>query len=142
MKPKLLLIAILALLWWFLRRPRPEATEMAGQAEIRLPEATAGKPFTQRAAAPSRYQDYPAPPPDDLTRIYGIGPKIASVLNAAGITTFAQLYETGAERVGELLDAAGIPLAQPETWMEQARLAASGDFELLDKHQDEMKAQQ
>ena len=140
-KTRLLIIAGLALLWWWLRQPSPEEHEEAGQAEIKLPEATPKKRFAQRAAAPQpRYKATFTPPPDDLTRIYGIGPKISSALNAAGITTYAQLYETGAGQVGELLDAAGIRLAQPETWMEQARLAAGGDFEMLKKYQDELKA--
>ena len=140
-KTRLLLIAGLALLWWWLRQPGQEKPEGAAQPEKKLPKAAYRKPALQRAAAsPAGFQPYQAPAPDDLTLIYGIGPKIASVLNASGITTYAQLYETGAAQVREILGAADIRLAQPETWMEQARLAAGGDFELLKDYQSQSKA--
>lgn len=65
---------------------------------------------------------------DDLTRIEGIGPKVAEVLHNAGIHSFAQLAATPAERLGELLHEAGgtLHMAKPDTWPEQAQLAASG----------------
>ncbi|MBC8496999.1 MAG: hypothetical protein H8D37_04990 [Chloroflexi bacterium] len=38
-----------------------------------------------------------------------------------------------------LLDDAGIRLGNPATWPEQARLAASGDWDALEKLQDELQ---
>jgi predicted flap endonuclease-1-like 5' DNA nuclease len=82
----------------------------------------------------------PASPPesrtDDLTLIEGIGPKISRVLRKAGIRTFKELGESSSLRLTQILSEAGIPLglANPETWPEQARLAAEGrweDFEAL-----------
>jgi large subunit ribosomal protein L21 len=140
-KTRLLLIAGLALLWWWLRQTGQDEPEGATQTENKLPKAVYRKPAVQRATTPStRLQQHRTPAPDDLTLIKGIGPKIASVLNAAGITTYSELYETGAAQVGEILDAADIRPAQPETWMEQARLAAGGDFELLKEYQSQSKA--
>jgi predicted flap endonuclease-1-like 5' DNA nuclease len=68
--------------------------------------------------------------PDDLTRIEGIGPKMAQVLGEAGITTFVQLAATTPARLREILDAAGnrYRMIDPGSWPEQAALAATGDW--------------
>jgi predicted flap endonuclease-1-like 5' DNA nuclease len=58
---------------------------------------------------------------DDLTVIKGIGVKSASVLNAAGITTFAQLAVTPTDYLREILRAANLRLVDPETWPDQAQ---------------------
>ena len=77
--------------------------------------------------------------PDDLKRIEGIGPKIASVLQAAGIATFASLADTDVSRLQEILDKEPrLRLADPSTWPQQARLAADGDWTALEKLQDEL----
>jgi predicted flap endonuclease-1-like 5' DNA nuclease len=80
-----------------------------------------------------------APDPDDLKRIEGIGPKISSILNEGGITTFAVLAATDTQRLQELLDEAGIRLAVPDSWPEQASLAAAGKWEELGALQDSLK---
>jgi len=76
--------------------------------------------------------------PNDLTIIEGIGPKIASVLQENGITTLEQLSNTSADKVSEILKAAGLNLADPGTWSQQAKLAAEGKVEELHKLQDEL----
>ncbi|GAP09414.1 protein containing helix-hairpin-helix domain [Bellilinea caldifistulae] len=68
---------------------------------------------------------------DDLTLIEGIGPKVAAVLHAAGITRFEQLAALPPAELKRLLIAAGNRLSDPATWPEQAALAASGDWEGL-----------
>jgi predicted flap endonuclease-1-like 5' DNA nuclease len=86
----------------------------------------------------------PVPPvvPDDLKLIEGIGPKIAQVLNAAGIETFAQLAETDPQTLRRLLHETDPRLARlgdPNTWPAQAKLAAAGDHEGLKALQDSLK---
>ena len=76
---------------------------------------------------------------DDLEVIEGIGPKIAGVLQAAGISTFAQLAATDVARLIEILQAAGLRLAGAESWPEQAKLAAEGDWDALKELQDRLK---
>jgi len=71
---------------------------------------------------------------DDLARIEGIGPKAAQALRAAGIVTFAQLAKTGLEDVQAILNEAGLHM-NPETWAEQAELAAAGDWQAFEKLQ-------
>ena len=72
---------------------------------------------------------------DDLELIEGIGPKIAELLKAAGIDTFDALAKAPVEKVQEVLEAGGnkFNLAKPETWAEQAALAAAGDWAAFDK---------
>jgi len=79
--------------------------------------------------------------PDDLRKIEGIGAKIAQVLNAAGIYTFAQLADTEVAELRIILKEAGprFQLADPSTWPEQAALAARGAWEELNKLQDTLK---
>ncbi|MCS6938413.1 MAG: DUF4332 domain-containing protein [Roseiflexaceae bacterium] len=77
---------------------------------------------------------------DDLERIEGIGPKIARALNAAGITTFAQLAALEPARISEILRESKIRLAFTETWPEQARLAAEGKWDELKALQAQLTA--
>lgn len=79
---------------------------------------------------------------DDLEIIEGIGPKIASILNEAGIRKFSQLASLDAEKVSEILmakDARIGRIANPGTWAEQSRLAAEGKLEALKTLQDNLK---
>ncbi|RUA17991.1 MAG: hypothetical protein DSY55_01105 [Clostridia bacterium] len=79
--------------------------------------------------------------PDDLRKIEGIGPKISQLLNTAGIYTFSQLAKTDVATLREIIENAGarFRLADPETWPEQALLAAKGDWEALEILQDSLK---
>lgn len=91
----------------------------------------------EEAQKPGRAQ--PPAAADDLQRIEGIGPKIAQVLADAGITTFAKLAKTSAQELHRLLKDAGLAMADPETWPQQAQLARDGRWEELDKLQEELK---
>ena len=77
---------------------------------------------------------------DDLTKIEGIGPKVAELLNNSGITTYKKLAETQADAIKEVLTAAGGIMANmnPSTWPDQAQLAASGEWDKLKQWQDEL----
>jgi len=82
----------------------------------------------------------PSPSPDDLKKIEGIGPKISQILNENGILTFAQLAQTEVSKLREILQEAGprFRMMEPESWPEQAGLAAKGAWEDLAKLQDEL----
>jgi len=77
---------------------------------------------------------------DDLKVIEGIGPKIADLLINAGIITFADLAATSAEKVKEILDAAGSKFAihDPTTWAQQAELARDGKWDELKELQEQL----
>ena len=76
---------------------------------------------------------------DDLVVLEGIGPKVAKVLNGAGIVSFADLARADVAEVQKVLDAAGLQMLNPEGWIEQAKLAAASDQEWLAKLQAELK---
>jgi predicted flap endonuclease-1-like 5' DNA nuclease len=82
------------------------------------------------------------PVADDLQRIEGIGPRIAGVLQEAGITTFARLAEMQPGQIEEVLAKADprlARLARPETWPEQAALATEDQWEALEALQNDLK---
>jgi large subunit ribosomal protein L21 len=72
---------------------------------------------------------------DDLVKIEGIGPKVAEALKAAGIVTFAQLAESSVEDIQKIMTEAGLKMMSPEGWIEQAKLAAKGDWKGFEKLQ-------
>lgn len=78
--------------------------------------------------------------PDDLTKIEGIGSKIASLLKEVGIVTFADLGGTKVGVLRNILAEAGnrFKMHNPSTWAKQAKLAAKGKWDKLKTLQDEL----
>ena len=76
---------------------------------------------------------------DDLKKIEGIGPRSAQALEAAGITTFAKLAKMKPEKIQVLLKEAGVRIGFPDTWPEQAVLAAKGDWDGLAQLQETLQ---
>jgi predicted flap endonuclease-1-like 5' DNA nuclease len=68
-------------------------------------------------------------PPDDLRRMKGVGPKLATLLNDLGITRFSQIAAMGPAELAALDARLGAFQGRPERdrWQEQARLLAAGD---------------
>lgn len=128
------------------RREKEEKKRLA--AEAKKAAAAKKKEEAAKKAAEAQKAKAEATQPtkaDDLKRIEGIGPKISSVLQAAGIKTFAQLADTQVDRITQILEEADpklVNLADPSTWPRQARLAASGKWEALEKWQDRLKGGQ
>lgn len=106
------------------------ATKKAAPKKPTAKKATAKKAATKKGTKA-----------DDLKKIEGIGPKIAGLLNDAGITTFTQLSKASKKKLADVLTAAGarFRLAKPDTWQQQAKLAAAGKLDELKKLQDELK---
>lgn len=75
---------------------------------------------------------------EDLQIVEGIGPKIESILKAAGINNRAELGATSVERLKEILTEAGdrYRLADPTTWPRQAKLAAEENWRALREYQE------
>ena len=68
---------------------------------------------------------------DDLKVIEGVGPKIELILKNAGIHTYQALANTSVEQLYQVLHRANLRLADPNTWPEQARLAANANWDFL-----------
>ncbi len=154
----LIILVLLALGWWLRRRPSEEEAAPVAKIEAEAPppvtkveapplivEAEAPPPVAEVEApppvveAPAPVEELAPPTPDDLKRIEGIGPKISSVLQEAGITTFAQLAATDVGQLEQILRAANVRLANPGTWPEQAKLAAAGQWDALETMQSGLK---
>jgi NADH-quinone oxidoreductase subunit I len=122
------------------RRAKEEAKRQA--AEKRAAAAAAKK---AKAAKKAEEAKAPKPSePDDLTRIEGIDPKVSGALQAAGITTFAQLAATDVDSLKKVLEEADpnlLKLADPSTWPRQAKLAASGKWDALERWQERLKGE-
>lgn len=98
------------------------------------------KPEAVVESAPPAAPVKAAAAPDDLRRIEGIGPKMNSILNQAGITTFSQLAAAEVPFLRQILADAGMTAVNdPATWPEQAALAARGEWEALEELQEDLK---
>ncbi len=77
---------------------------------------------------------------DDLKKVEGIGPKIAELLNIAGIISFADLATTSVEKLKEILEEAGprYTIHNPTTWPQQAQLASEGKWDELNHLQEKL----
>lgn len=78
---------------------------------------------------------------DDLTKIEGIGNKIAELLTAAEIVNYKDLSTSTPKKIKAILDEAGkkFKMHDPATWPKQAKLAAAGKWDELKKLQAELK---
>lgn len=75
---------------------------------------------------------------DDLTKIAGLTPEIASSLNKHGITRFFHLRSSNENAIKSHLLSDGISTEKlnTESWHQQATLAEAGKWDELDEYQD------
>lgn len=75
---------------------------------------------------------------DDLKVVEGIGPKIESLLHAAGITSMRGLAIAHTDVIKKTLDDAGprFRMHDPKTWSTQAELIADEKWDELKEYQD------
>ena len=79
---------------------------------------------------------------DNLEIIEGVGPKIAHLLRSNGVGTFALLAAASQAALKDILKTGGpaYDIANPETWPEQAGLAAKNLWQDLRNLQDRLDA--
>jgi predicted flap endonuclease-1-like 5' DNA nuclease/glycosidase len=108
---------------------KPARTKtQAAKGETSRAKAKPKKDKTTAAKKPKSRAKTRSPGPDDLERIWGIGPKVSAALQAAGLTTFAHLAEAKEETLRAALSAAGLRLAPSlGSWAKQAAYLARGD---------------
>jgi predicted flap endonuclease-1-like 5' DNA nuclease len=79
---------------------------------------------------------------DDLTRILGIEPETATVLQAAGVTTYARLAATSEPDLRSMLSGADAAVPRNvNTWAMQASFAANADWAGLEAYVEESQAE-
>jgi NADH-quinone oxidoreductase subunit I len=122
-------------------KPQPAAKPKRTPEEIKAQREAMLAKKQQRAGHAGGEAASPVTKLDDLTRIEGIGPKIAALFQEAGIITFAHLAATEVSKLKQILADAGpqFQLADPSTWPEQAKLAATGKWKELEALQDKLK---
>jgi predicted flap endonuclease-1-like 5' DNA nuclease len=120
------LVALALIIWWIVQQSKKQSKEESKQQKEQEQSNASASPKREKAE-------------DDLTQIEGIGPKVAGVLNDAGITSFDSLANSDPTKVKSVLNEAGLQMMSPEGWIEQAELAAKEDWDGLQKLQDELK---
>ncbi|MDJ0642360.1 MAG: helix-hairpin-helix domain-containing protein [Erythrobacter sp.] len=115
--------------------PAPVATPAPVASSEPAPEpAPAPNPAPMPETAPEPAPE-PSPAPvattatDDLTTIKGLGPKLATMLNEQGITSFAQIAEWDDAEVARIDSMLGRFKGRitRDSWVEQAKMLAAGD---------------
>ncbi|MAL60873.1 MAG: 50S ribosomal protein L21 [Flavobacteriaceae bacterium] len=112
------------------KKEEPKKAEPKVEAKATAPKA---KEEPAKKAAPKKATGKA----DDLKKIEGIGPKIAETLTAAGIATYADLAKAKPAKIAEIIaDVRGSHV--PDTWPQQAQLAADGKWDELKELQDKL----
>lgn len=129
------LAAVAVLFWIWMRRDAmaEQDADSVGAAEDAAREAE----DLARRTLVRREGDRDSAEPDDLTKLNGIGAVFQTVLNDAGISTYAQLAVASIERLEAIFDEAD--RSRPnrlETWSTQAEFAANDDWDGLRKYLD------
>ena len=157
--PIIVLIIVVVVVWWLITRftkkepsdikphpveeQAPAAALIESQEQVSAVQVVESVPEAEPSVAKEANLPVETTPvslsPDDLTVIEGIGPKIDQALKRAGIMTFADLANSEVQSIQEILLAENFRLADPETWPEQARLAAEGKLDELVKFQAGLK---
>ena len=129
--------AFAGLLYWLWKenQPKGEGNSFSRMKPFVLPEdeleLAQSKPKRKKVKTPQK--------PDDLKVIEGIGPKSAEALYGAGVQTYTKLAGMEPDAIQVILRAAGVRVPYPQTWPEQAALAATGSWEVLEELQGILK---
>ena len=111
-------------------KPKKKAEKAPVKAEpkpVKAEPKVVAKPKAKKASSKG----------DDLKKVEGIGPKIASTLNEAGIMTFEDLSKTAPAKIAEIIkDVRGNHV--PDTWPKQAQMAHEGKWDELNEWQDKL----
>jgi len=123
----------------------PEWTQAETSApKAKKTEAKAPKAEKKEVAKPAKAEKKAAPAKkdagwaDDLTKIEGIGPKIAEVMAANGVATYEDLSSSKVGDLRKILEDNKLSQHDPKTWKKQATLAKNGKWDELKTLQDEL----
>jgi len=123
--------------------PEPVVEEVAGPEPV-VEEVVEPEPVVEEVSEPEPVVEEISESsddvePDDLTKVEGIGPKYRDALHSVGVKTFAQLASLSQEELEAKVKEAGMRRSKSMgTWLEQAKLAAAGDWDALQVLQDEL----
>ena len=130
-------LVALAVFFWLWSRREAMAERDAGAAEAAEEAVQEAEELVKRTIV--RRDDDAQAEPDNLTKINGIGAVFETMLNDAGIRTYATLARASVEELEAIIEASG--RSRPgrlETWPQQAELAANGDWDGLKRFVDQL----
>jgi predicted flap endonuclease-1-like 5' DNA nuclease len=139
-------VVALVALWWLIgssseRSPEAKTKDgieqeispvITGPAAMPIdvpPPIDAVPPTLAPEPAPEPIHAVPAGPADELTRMKGVGPKVAAMLNGLGVTRYDQIAAWTDADVARIDAQMGTfkGRATRDQWVEQARFLAAGD---------------
>jgi predicted flap endonuclease-1-like 5' DNA nuclease len=117
------------------------ASDADGPSDAGTGEPVAGADpsdvVAEAEAVARRAAEASAAQPDDLQRIEGIGPKIASALVAAGYPSYASIAAASEDELRQAVAGQGIKFAPAAaSWADQAQYLVDSDTKGLDEYQD------
>ncbi|MCM4173869.1 30S ribosomal protein S2 [Arenibacter sp. TNZ] len=126
------------------KKAKATSEEKVATEEKEVPAEKAApveKAATEAKEAPVEKAPKKATAVDDLTKVEGIGPKIAEIFQEAGIHTFADLADKSEDDLKDILTESGPRYAakNPASWPKQAQMAADGKWDELQEWQDSVK---
>ncbi len=106
---------------------KPAAKKAAPKARV-VKVTRASKPSASRKRTSTAKTT--AAKKDDLTVVYGIGPKMAGILSKKGVTTFAALSKMPKTKLQGIIDDSGFAYKsyKANQWTQQATYASKGQF--------------
>ena len=108
------------------------ATKGDWQGLMKYNQRASGGAAKSKTAKATKSKAADAAPPDDLTQLSGIGPRISSILSDGGVTTYAQLEHADPADLRKTLAQSGaLPPSSLDTWPTQASYAVRGDWQGL-----------
>ncbi|MDQ7035796.1 MAG: helix-hairpin-helix domain-containing protein [Anaerolineae bacterium] len=117
----------------------PTATVVEEKEDKTKPKKAKPAASAPKATAVSVVDEDATSEPDDLTQIEGIGPSYRDILVKAGVDTFAKIAAMSEDDIVKTVrDNGGRKSRSMGTWAEQAKLAAAGDWDKLQKLQDSL----
>jgi predicted flap endonuclease-1-like 5' DNA nuclease len=131
------IVVFVLIAWWLglnARRTRVERSRPADVLDEGAARAQRNQALIDAPAAPA-VQPSAVPVPvaaggDDLTRIKGLGPKLAALLHSLGVTGFAQIAawsDADIDRIDAQLGTFAGRI-QRDNWVEQAKFLAADDM--------------
>ncbi len=120
--------------------PAEEAKVEAPVEEAKVEEPKAEEKKAEAPVAPVAKAEVPAGKMDEYKKIEGIGPKIEEILHKSGLASFGDLAGASIDKLKGILAEAGsrYSMHSPDTWPQQAKLAADGKWDELKVLQDEL----
>ncbi|NCP19885.1 MAG: hypothetical protein GW855_12085 [Erythrobacter sp.] len=109
--------------------PKAEPAEPVAPATAAAGIGGAGAAVDAAATQQAESPKAPAGGADDLTRLKGVGPKLAAQLESLGVTSFAQIAAWSESDIDRIDDQLGRfkGRIRRDDWVEQAKLLASDD---------------